>query len=86
MLFIGLGAGAFLLFFLYEVHVVSGHFRVLHACFLSGCLLLTAATLGLAAGAVFAALFKNVIFLPETPHVLFAADEGKIGGYFLIHL
>ena len=41
---------------------------------------------GLAAGAVFAAFFKNVIFLPETPHVLFAADEGKIGGYFLIHL
>ena len=52
VLFIGLGAGAFLLFFLYEAHVVSGRFRVLHACFLSGCLLLTAATLGLAAGAV----------------------------------
>lgn len=52
VLYLCFGAGAFLLFFLYELQVVSGRFRALHICFAAGCFLLAAATAGLAAGAV----------------------------------
>ena len=95
MLYLCLGAGAFLLFFLYELHVVSGRFRALHACFAAGCLLLAAATAGLAADAalqpgaspvrlvcagVVAAVFLALLVYTLFFALPFAATYTKAGG------